>query len=48
MKLLFSEHLDLFVQGIYEISTIPEHYPIHKAIIENDVELLQNILDDKR
>lgn len=43
MAVLFAEHLDLYAHGICEISAVPDHYPLHKAVIDNDLPLVQRI-----
>ena len=48
MNLLFSEHLDLYAQGICEISMHQDHYPLHRAVIENDLHLVQKIIVGER
>ena len=43
IAILFAEHLDLYAHGICEIATISDHYPLHKAVIDNDLPLVQRI-----
>lgn len=44
----FSEHLDLHAQGIAEISTHEDCYPLHRAVIENNLQLVQRIVVGQR
>jgi len=45
---LFCEHLDLYAQGILEISTSPEHYPLHKAVFENNLPVIRRVAVGER
>ncbi len=45
---LFAEHLDLYPQGIAEISTSPEHYPLHQAVFDNNLPLIRRICVGER
>lgn len=44
----FEERLDLFCQGISVVSKNPLNYPLHKAIIENNLALIQQICSGTR
>jgi len=44
----FAERLDLHAQGIGEISRHKDHYPLHRAVIENNLQLVHRILVGER
>ena len=48
MVQLFREHLDLYAQGICEISMHPENYPLHRAVFENDLPLIRRLCVGER
>jgi len=48
MMQLFGEHLDLYCQGVSEISKKPCNYFLHKAVIDNNLSLLQQLCAGKR
>jgi hypothetical protein len=48
MMKLFSEHLDLFSQGISEVSKQSCNYFLHKAVINNNLSLIQQLCSGKR
>ena len=43
-----SERLDLYAQGYCEISLYSEHYPVHKAIFENNLPIIRRICVGER
>jgi len=45
---LFTERLDLYSQGICEITICSEHYPIHKAVFENNLVAIRRINTGER
>eukprot|EP00826_Nyctotherus_ovalis_P061932 TRINITY_DN8873_c0_g1_i6.p1 TRINITY_DN8873_c0_g1~~TRINITY_DN8873_c0_g1_i6.p1 ORF type:complete len:226 (+),score=48.98 TRINITY_DN8873_c0_g1_i6:120-797(+) len=48
MQQLFRERLNLYAQGLYEISKQPCNYFLHKAVIDNNLSLLQQLCAGQR
>jgi len=45
---LLKEHLDLYTQGISEISIHKENYPLHKAVFDNDLPTIRRLCVGER
>lgn len=48
MLQLFSERLDLYCQGALEVSKQPSNYPLHKAVMDNSLSLIQQLCAGQR
>lgn len=44
----FAEHLDLYAQGIAEMSAHKDHHPLHRAVFDNNLQLVQRIVVGER
>jgi hypothetical protein len=48
MGVLLGERLDLYAQGFCEISLWSEHYPLHRAVFENNLPAIRRICVGER